>query len=245
MTARRARKGRWLIFIDSLVVSMVLVILAFCFPQAATTGSVPPAPNYVASMPTNEPSPSVGATTKAAEVRGEVEPQTLTIASLGFDRTPIDQMEAGAPGSVLSPPVYDDPASWWRNFAPNWVRNLGAPGRPDTHKTHILGHSCTRDCLDPSWLRFNRLAELKVGEVVTLGTSGGDIRYVVTASLFYDETKRLSGEMPRAEREPIMRRLWDQKPAIPEELQLIACSESVPGSGNFNLRTVVFAERQL
>ena len=245
MTARRARKGRWLIFIGSLVVSMVLVILAFCFPQTATTSSAPPAPDYIASMPTDEPPPSVGPTTKAPEVRDEVEPQTLTIASLGFDRTPLAQMDAGASGSVLNPLTYSAPPDWWRNFAPTWVRNLGAPGKPGTNKTHILGHSCTADCLDSSWLRFNRLAELKVGEVVTLGTSGGDIRYVVTASLFYDEAKRLSGEMSRAEREPIMRRLWEQKPGMPEELLLISCSESIPGSGEYNQRTVVFAERQL
>ena len=222
---------RWLILGCGVALSAVLLAIGMMSQPVAST---PPSPAHpVVQQPIAPPSPEEATPQTTIVPRRAVEPQTLTIASLGFDRTPLAQMTAGPPGSVLNPPTYDNPADYWRNFAPTWVVNLGTPGGADTNKTHIIAHACSADCEDPSWQRFNHLGDLKVGEVVTLGTSGGDLRYQVTGNMHYDATRKQSNAD--------VRRLWQQEPGKSDELQLMSCSESVPGSGTFDQRTIVFA----
>lgn len=223
------RRPRIIMVVGALLAGALVVMAAWFSQPPASSQSVADTPVAVAASPTASPLPAPQVNTPLDTVPAQAEPTTLTIATLGFDRMSLDRMIAGPSGSTLNPPTYSDPHEVWRNFAPNWVSDLGVPGRAATDTVFILGHACAAGCQEVSWQRFNRLVDLKVGDPIVLGTAVGDIRYAVTGMVSYQNNTVTRD---------VQRRVWGRHPG---ELHLVSCSESVPGSGNFDQRTVIIA----
>lgn len=233
---KRAPRRRMLLVLSAVfaLLAVGLATLALSLSQP-TVGSVPVSPATPPSTAQYTPSPSPSVTIAppepVAKVPARGEPISLTIPSIGFVQTALGNMVAGPSGSVLNPPTFADPAEYWRNFAPYWLSDLGVPGSAATDTVFVMGHACTAGCTDPSWVRFNHLIDLKVGEVVTFTTTAGDIRYAVRTTVSYTNDQLVNDAA-------LARRVWGKHPG---ELHLISCSESVPGSGNFDQRTVMIA----
>ncbi|MNL27408.1 Sortase family protein [compost metagenome] len=149
-------------------------------------------------------------------------PLTVTSTVLGFDKTPLATMQAGDSGTEVVPPI--DTQNPVNSFKPYWIENFGMPGAGAADTVYIIGHACSAQC-DPNMLAFNRLIDMKPGDIISLTTKAGEVSYRVTRSVTYDQ------EAPASEKGGT----WEKQP---DQLVLVSCNPA-----NFHGKsTSVFAE---
>lgn len=164
----------------------VVTAAAPATPTEMATSTPSATPSFATEAPSVEPTvdyepdPKISLPVNDATSR----PLTITSAELGFEGTPLATMQAGAPGADIVPPVSEtDPIE---SFKPYWISDLGLVGPTSQDTGYIIGHACTAYCA-PDMLRFNRLGDLKPGNVISFTTEKGKVVCKVTHSVTYDQ----------------------------------------------------------
>lgn len=186
---------RKLLALCAAILAVGVMLWWLSFSTTPSTTAVPteaptPTPSVLPSLATTSPSmaPTVDQKTDAKVVSAPVDatgaPVTITSGELGFKDTPLATMQVGASDTDVVPPI--DNANPINSFKPYWISNLGAVGSTSQDTGYIIGHACTAGCT-PEMLRFNRLSDLKPGNVIGFVTEKGKVECKVTHSVTYDQ----------------------------------------------------------
>lgn len=169
--------------------SLSAKIVTAATPSTAQSATATPAPSVSSSSvaETSKAMPIIGQepTSEAStQVDATGIPLTITSAELGFQDTPLSVMQAGPPGTAIVPPVSEtNPVE---SFKPYFISSFGPVGPTSQDTSYIIGHACSAGCT-PEMLRFNRLSDLKPGNVIGFATEKGAVTCKVTRSVTYDQ----------------------------------------------------------